>query len=55
VAGNSFLVRVEFANRFRNEYSGNFTLDGHLTSHATDLAHGLLPTTWVSNKRFRQQ
>jgi len=55
VSGNSFLVRVEFSNGFRGEYSGNFNLDGRLTGHALDLDNVQLPATWISNKRFRQQ
>jgi hypothetical protein len=59
VSGNRFLVRVEFANGFTNEYAGTFTLDGRLYGFVTDVTAGIEnPTTagpWMSNKRFRQQ
>ena len=41
VSGNSFLVRVEFANRRTNEYAGNFTLDGRLYGFVTDVTAGI--------------
>jgi hypothetical protein len=59
VSGNRFLVRVEFANGFTNEYAGTFTLDGRLYGFVTDVTAGIdrptTPGTWMSNKRFRQQ
>ena len=59
VSGNRFLVRVEFANGFTNEYAGTFTLDGRLYGFVTDVTAGIEqptgPGTWMSNKRFRQQ